>query len=79
MPKKMVANKRRNEAGSSSNAGYDSHFFSSLEAFDLYDKRFKDRKLILGKKILFGDFFGFNLRALYDYMGWTGLLFLKEE
>ena len=64
MPKKVAANKRRNEVGSSSNPGYDSHFFSSLEAFDLYNKRFKDRKLILRKKIIFGDFVGFSLDVI---------------
>ena len=77
MPKKVAANKRRKEVGSSSNPGYDSFFFSSFEAFDLYNKKFKDRKLILGKNILFDVFVGFNLKALYDFMGWSGMCFLE--
>ena len=50
MPKRLVANKMRKEAGGSSISGYDFHFFTSFESLRLYEKNFKTRKIVLGKK-----------------------------
>ena len=54
--KKLVANKKRKEAGGSLNSGYDFHFFSSFESLGLYENKFKTRKIVLGKKIIFNNF-----------------------
>ena len=61
----------------SSHQGYDDNLFTSFENYDLYEKRFKNRKILLGKSVIFDEFVGFHLKNLYDYMGWLPLCQLE--
>ena len=67
MPRKSAAKRRTGEG--SSHQGYDDNLFTSFVNYDLYEKRFKNRKILLGKSVIFDEFVGFHLKNLYEYMG----------
>ena len=75
MPRKSSAKRRTGEG--SSHQGYDDNLFTSFAKYDLYEKRFKNRKILLGKSVIFDEFLGFHLKNLYEYMGWLGLCNLE--
>ena len=64
------ASKRRRGEGSSSQVRYDENSFSSLEIFELFEKKFKDRSVTLGRQIIFEDFASLNLKEIFDFQGW---------
>ena len=49
---------------------YDKNLFSSLENFELFEKKFKARSVTLCRKIEFDDFASLNLKEIFDYQGW---------
>ena len=64
------SSKRHRGEGSSSQERYDKNLFSSLEKFELFEKKFKARSVTLGRKIEFDDFASLNLKEIFDYQGW---------
>ena len=64
------ASKRQRGEGSSSQVRYDENYFSSLENYELFEKKFKSRSVTLGRKIMFDDFASLNLKEIFDFQGW---------
>ena len=78
MPLKSVSKRQRGE-GSSSQVRYDVNSFSSIEAFELFEKKFKSRSVTLGRKVMFEDFASLNLKEIFDFQGWRKVCSLQLD